>query len=162
MTSDTSPPRPRFKWTPKSVFFKIYDNILGRHGRCYVLRTLPKNSVGCELGVSRGDFSEYMLSLVNPRRLWLIDPWTYQPELAYEPYGGQVQKSQDEMDAMYREVSERFADRPAVRIIRKKTEQLTEEIADESLDWVYIDGCHEYEAVAADLRYFLPKVKGGG
>jgi len=51
----------------------------------------------------------------------------------------------------------------AVSIIRKKTVQLgDDDIAPESLDWVYIDGCHEYEAVLADLRFFLTRVKRGG
>lgn len=34
--------------------------------------------------------------------------------------------------------------------------------ADESLDFVYIDGDHRYDAVMADIAAWLPKVKTGG
>ena len=34
--------------------------------------------------------------------------------------------------------------------------------ADKSLDFVWIDGNHEYEAVKADIMAWLPKVKAGG
>lgn len=33
---------------------------------------------------------------------------------------------------------------------------------DHSLDWVHLDARHEYEAVKADIRAWLPKVKAGG
>lgn len=32
----------------------------------------------------------------------------------------------------------------------------------DSLDWVYIDGNHEYEHVIADLEVFYRKLKSGG
>ena len=32
----------------------------------------------------------------------------------------------------------------------------------ESLDFVFIDACHEYECVIEDIKHWLPKVKPGG
>jgi len=150
--------------TPKRLFFRLLKNIV-RDGsrRDFLLRELPKRSVGCELGVWRGDFSERILAVVKPRRLLLVDPWEYQPQLGYEIYGGTVAKSQEQMDAICHDVCERFSGRDEVSIIRKKTAQLSDgDIVPGSLDWVYIDGCHEYEAVLADLRFFLTRVKRGG
>lgn len=151
-------------WTPQRAFFRLLKNIMrGGSRRDFLLRELPKHSVGCELGVWRGDFSERILAIVKPARLLLVDPWEYQPQLGYEIYGGTVAKSQREMDAICHDVRERLAGRDAVSIIRKKTAQLNnDDIAAGSLDWVYIDGCHEYEAVLADLRFFLTRVKPGG
>lgn len=154
----------RMRQTPRRLFFRVAKNF-ARSGsrRDFVLRELPKHSVGCELGVWRGDFSERILAVVKPARLLLVDPWEYQPQLGYEIYGGTVAKSQREMDAICHDVRERFEGRDEVSIIRKKTVQLgDDDIAAGSLDWVYIDGCHEYEAVLADLRFFLARVKRGG
>ena len=36
------------------------------------------------------------------------------------------------------------------------------DLQDESLDFIYIDGCHKYENVLEDLTNFYPKVKNGG
>lgn len=33
---------------------------------------------------------------------------------------------------------------------------------DESLDFVYIDGFHEFDAVMSDLIFWVPKVRPGG
>ena len=33
---------------------------------------------------------------------------------------------------------------------------------DESLDFVFIDACHQYEAVSMDIKHWLPKIKPGG
>ena len=45
--------------------------------------------------------------------------------------------------------------------------KLTSEIAselfkDRSLDFVYIDGCHQYESALQDIKFWLPKVRFGG
>jgi len=33
---------------------------------------------------------------------------------------------------------------------------------DESIDFVYIDACHEYESVKSDIHSWMPKIKKGG
>ncbi|MDJ0634304.1 MAG: hypothetical protein QNJ34_14035 [Xenococcaceae cyanobacterium MO_188.B29] len=42
--------------------------------RQFLLERLPKNSVGAEIGVHLGDFSEKILEIVKPNKLHLIDP----------------------------------------------------------------------------------------
>jgi hypothetical protein len=50
------------------------------NGREVLLRRMPKQSVCAEIGVWKGDFSERIIRVVNPRKLYLIDPWIFQPE----------------------------------------------------------------------------------
>jgi predicted O-methyltransferase YrrM len=40
--------------------------------------------------------------------------------------------------------------------------EVSKQYADDSLDFVFIDGDHRYECVLADIRAWLPKVKAGG
>jgi hypothetical protein len=131
-------------------------------GRDFLLKSISQNSVGCELGVWKGDFSERIIEWVAPSKLYLVDPWLYQPEFSGSWYGGSVANSQDAMDVIFKGVRERFANEDSVEIIRKKTEELVDEIPDSSLDWVYIDGNHAYKHVLQDLRTFERKVKDGG
>jgi hypothetical protein len=39
-----------------------------------VLNQLPKNAVGAEIGVFRGDFSRHIVDYVKPKKLYLVDP----------------------------------------------------------------------------------------
>ena len=112
-----------------------------------------------EVGVQRGDFSEEIWQAMQPGRMWLVDCWQFQPG-PYELDCADVPQS--EQDAIYASVVERFADRPNVEIIRAFSTKAVERFANNSLDLVYIDACHLYDAVAADLRHWWPKVKPGG
>lgn len=130
--------------------------------RKFLLDSLVKGSVGCELGVWKGEFSNHILEVVKPSKLYLVDPWLYQPEFTNSWYGGTVAKNQNDMDEIFYEVSQKFADKREVEIVRSKTECLGNSIIDSSLDWVYIDGNHEYKYVLNDLEVFVDKVKPGG
>lgn len=150
--------------TIKSVLWKIHDTYL-RPGdrRRFLLRELPKGAVGCEIGAWKGEFSSLMLSIAAPSRLYLIDPWLYQPSLGYEIYGGAIAKSQEDMDGICQAVREKFAGDSRVTIIRKKCGDVCgTDIPDGSLDWAYVDGIHEYEPVLADLCFAARKCKPDG
>jgi len=54
-----------------------------KRSRDFVLRNFPKNSVGAEIGVWKGDFSQEILGIVKPRKLHLIDPWAYQDSVEF-------------------------------------------------------------------------------
>ena len=47
--------------------------------RIDLLNQFPKNSIGIELGVHLGDFSEKILQIVDPKELHLVDAWDYIP-----------------------------------------------------------------------------------
>jgi len=131
--------------------------------RAWLLNQLPRHSAGAEVGVYKGDFSAHSLEWLEPTRLYLIDPWLYfdDPVYAKAWYGGKA-GGQSEMDAIYNDVVRRFGAHPAVTIIRDKSSAAVNQIADGSLDWVYIDGNHLYEFVRDDLANYRIKVKPGG
>ena len=116
--------------------------------RRFLLEMMPKNSICAEIGVHRGDFSEKILELVQPRKLHLIDPWSR------------------ELDArFYYSVRKRFKDRidsGQVDIHRNKSQFVYQIFPDNYFDWIYVDGSHNYKSVRRDLDFYYPKVRPGG
>src|SRR6266496_991781 len=78
--------------------------------RRFLLDLLPRRSVGAEIGVYAGDFSEEILHIVKPAKLGLIDPWIHETSEQYKHawYGGRAQGGQEEMDALHKVVLTRF------------------------------------------------------
>jgi hypothetical protein len=127
-----------------------------------LLESLPKHGVCAEIGVWKGRFSQMILEYAQPKRLYLIDPWSFQPEFAERKYGGKSAEAQDDMEEIYRNIRETLGARSEVEIIRDYSTEAAEEIPDGSLDWVYIDGNHHYDYVKEDLETYHTKVKKNG
>ena len=133
-----------------------------RSRRRFLFSKLPKFSTGAEIGVWRGAFSQEILARCQPRALHLVDPWLFDPSFPRRWYGGGEAKSQSDMDAIYGSVVARFRSRPEVSVHRSPSHEAATAFPDHSLDWVYIDGDHSYEAVRRDLADWSAKVKPGG
>ena len=128
-----------------------------------IVRFLPQGGVGAEIGVAEGDFSQVLIEATRPRRLHLIDPWLHQDDAVYATDPNNVPAA--EADRRHDAVRDRFAPAVAagqVAIHRAYSHDVVGDFADGSLDWIYIDGAHHFDAVAADLRLYAPKVKPGG
>jgi len=131
-----------------------------------LLRILPRNAVGVEIGVHEGDYAARMLRVATPRQLHLVDPWRFFEDARYTEavYGGQA-GSQEVMDARWEAVRERFREEiESGRVIvhRATTEEFGARYRGESLDFAYIDGDHSFEGVSADLRTLVPLLRPGG
>ncbi len=132
-----------------------------------VMKLMPKGSVCAEVGVWKGDLSSIILTVVAPKKLHLIDPWTFMADSVYETswYGGAVAKSQTDMDHLYKSVANRFGDQiqeGTVQLHRCPSEESTQLFSNAYFDWVYIDGNHLHEFVKKELYGFFPKLKAGG
>jgi hypothetical protein len=135
--------------------------------RDFLLELLPKRSVGAEIGVHEGDFSEQVLAQVHPRKLHLIDPWKHEVEEKYRGamYGGLAEEGQREMDKRYEGVCRRFREEISAGVVsthRGYSSDVFDQFADGTFDWVYVDGNHLYEFVKQDLELYFPKTKAGG
>lgn len=132
--------------------------------RTWLLSQLPFGQPGVEIGVWQGDFSAQLLRDVGPTVLHLVDPWQAARDRAHRgsPYS---RVSQQVMDRMYISVLDRFEEEiGAGRVVvhREASVDALDAIEDGSLGWVYIDGDHSYEAVAADLEGWCAKLQAGG
>ena len=135
--------------------------------REYLLCRMPRRSVCAEIGVHEGEFSEQILSAVEPQELHLIDPWIHEEEGSCEEsrYGGLGPKGQAILDERYERVKERFAKEirtGQVRLHRNLSNVASNDFDDNYFDWIYVDGNHLYEFVMQDLQLYLPKLKPGG
>ena len=105
---------------------------------------------GAEIGVSRGDFSA-RLCLENPElRMHCVDAW--------QRYGGHTQENQDKR---YEIAKKKLAPYGA-KIIRESSFDALQHFTNGQLDFVYIDGGHNFDTVCLDLILWARKVKRGG
>lgn len=109
---------------------------------------------GAEIGVARGDNAEMMCREIPGLELWCVDPWN-----RYE--GNRRGGSQDKHEANYKQTVERL--KPYnVHIVRAYSMDVVAAFPDESLDFVYLDGNHDYSYVLEDITEWSKKVRKGG
>jgi SAM-dependent methyltransferase len=135
--------------------------------RRWLLEQLPVESVGVEIGVWKGDFSRWILEIVRPRELHLVDPWTFSlaPRDANTWHGGGSAQGQSDMDAIFQAVAGRFQAETAagrVQIHRAMSVDAAATFPDRVFDWIYVDGDHYYDSVKADLEAWERTMKPGG
>lgn len=123
-----------------------------------LVRQLPRHSVGAEVGVFAGDFAEIILAVAKPRVMYLVDEWR---EGTMVTCAGVA----IEGEALFRSINKRFQHGIAantVKVKRGTSHVVAQTFADASLDWVYIDADHSFDAVLRDLRAYYPKVRHQG
>jgi hypothetical protein len=131
--------------------------------RAQLLSFLPEGGVVAEIGVALGDFSERILREGRARELHLIDPWIHQDREDYLVDDNNVPADQQEQ--RYLDIQTRFAAEITdgrVHVQRAFSQDKMPEFEDASLDWVYVDGMHTYDAVTRDLSLSWDKIKDDG
>lgn len=109
--------------------------------------------VGAEIGVYEGEFTEKICRV--GLKMYAIDPWNDRaPHLVNN-------RKYDKADDTYKNAKKRLA-KYNCELIKKASMEAVKDFADESLDFVYIDGDHSFRAVAEDLTEWSRKVKKGG
>jgi len=108
--------------------------------------------VGAEVGVAQGWHAD-MLCKENPEaKLYAIDVWD-----KYEGYN----EYRDRIDRYYEATKKLLADKNAV-IVKKFSMDAVKDFKDGELDFVYIDGAHDFKNVAMDICEWSKKVRIGG
>jgi hypothetical protein len=114
---------------------------------------------GAEIGVWKGDFSAHFCRS-NPRvHMLCIDPWT-QYEGWVDPKGVHPD-SVRMLEGAHREAVTRLSGFYCT-IIRARSTEAARDVSNRSLDFVYIDGNHGYDAVLQDLAVWSKKIRPGG
>jgi predicted O-methyltransferase YrrM len=116
-------------------------------------RVKDKKLMGAEIGVYKGGHAYSLINNLKFEKLYLIDLW--------EPYS-QRGRTVKKVASYYLKVLEKFRFNPEIEIIKGASAEIVEKFKDNSLDFVYIDGCHDKEMVALDIKVWTSKVKHNG
>ena len=112
---------------------------------------------GVEVGVAFGGFSSVLRERWQRGTLFLVDRWQH-----VEGWQDNANVWQHVQDAHQAHVRAMFAGNSDVTIIQADSVEAAARFEDGSLDWVYLDADHSYEAVCRDLAAWYPKVRAGG
>jgi hypothetical protein len=116
---------------------------------------------GAELGVSKGRFTAFLCSNMYDMRMIAVDLWEPQPFASGDGAQTYVGWDHNESLADFKAMCIQYFPR-RVRILRMHTVEAAKLIPDESLDFVFVDALHTYEACKADIEAWWPKIRSGG
>lgn len=112
-----------------------------------------------EVGVFKGDFAAQLLKACpSIEQYFMIDPWRH-----LDDWNKPANRDDNTFEAFYAEAMTKTDFAADKRIVlRGTTTQVIDQIAAESLDFIYIDGDHTLRGIAIDLIRCFEKVSVGG
>ena len=105
---------------------------------------------GVEIGVQAGVYSEILCQNIPNHELYCIDPWH------------EYNRESEEKAEIYYDIAKEKLSKYNATLMRMPSMEAVKEFTDNSLDFCYIDGMHEFDQCMLDLIYWSPKVKSGG
>jgi hypothetical protein len=110
-------------------------------------------NLGAEVGVAQGYNSELFCQKNSNLHLYAIDAW--------EHYKGYDDYLTSRLAYFYSEAQKRLAPYNCT-LIKKFSMDAVRDFKDGSLDFVYIDGAHDFKNVAMDICEWVKKIRPGG
>lgn len=115
---------------------------------------------GAEIGVLKGKTLFALLDACPGLHMIGIDAWVQRPLRADENAETYVDFDMAACERMVRERAARFGGR--CTILKGDTVAMADQVADASLDFVFIDADHTEAGVRRDIAAWVPKVRAGG
>jgi len=130
----------RYNFRGRQIFYEY---------RLFILDMFEEGSVGAEIGVYIGGFSEYIVNRSKPKELHLIDTWPSE-QLFYcflQTYIHKLLNKGTNIVALRSSIEDAFSDKKVV---------------ENYFDWIYLDTSHDYESTVNQLEMCRIIVKKGG
>ena len=121
----------------------------------YLISQMPEGGTFVELGAWLGKSSAYLCDKATDKQITIIDTWKGSPNELTTTH--KLATEVDIYDLFLENMGER-----KYNVIKATSKAASKKFANESLDVVFIDLTHTYEAVKEDIKLWLPKVKKGG
>ena len=156
-TSDPNHHLPAAEWVQKQIEYTATSSPSGE-GLIEPINSLKGKLVGVEVGVCLAHTTEaYAKGIKNLKKLYAVDNYP-----TFVDWDGS-DWNKDRQDLMKKAAQEKMlAYKDKVEIHHVASEEFVKTIEDESLDFVFIDGDHSFEAALKDFQNYYPKVKTGG
>ena len=115
------------------------------------------NLKGIEIGTCRGESTAYFLEKCpNIDLLTTIDPYK-----GYQDWNGEItQETVDRFMEVAKKNLKEYGKR--VKMLRLESVAAADKFKDESVDFIFVDGDHSYDATLADCKAYYSKLKKGG
>ena len=146
---------PAPEWVEKQIDYGV-NNVSGEY-LIPLLKEYNKPLVGCEIGVCLGFTSEAILRNVLIEKLYAVD--NYPTFIDWN--GGDLNADRQKLMKEYAyKLLLPFSNK--IDFVYKSSVEFANEIEDEALDFIFIDGDHSYDGCLGDFSAWWPKVKSGG
>jgi len=122
----------------------------------FVKENLKGNLIIAEVGLFLGINAENILENLNVKKIYLIDSYHYNDDDG----SGIPQLDLKEAEKEARERLSKFKDIEIV-FIKKTSDEAVKDLPN-NLDFIYIDGDHNYKQVKKDINNYYKKVRKGG
>lgn len=130
---------------------------LPAYGMISYINRMKGDVIGVEIGVLKGETSHVLLeSCPNIKKLYGIDPY-----ITYTAID--VIRSQEDMNNYEKALHQNmkpFGER--FELIKKKSIDAADQLANEPLDFVLVDGDQTEDSIYNDIELYYPKIKKNG
>jgi predicted O-methyltransferase YrrM len=127
-----------------------------QHTFNFLLSKVPDGGIFVECGAWLGCSSSYLCDMAKDRiKVYIVDTWKGSPDELTT-----TQSLATKID-IFSVFLDNMGDRKFTPL-KMDSREAAATFEDNSLDVVYIDMTHTYDAVRQDISYWLPKVKDGG
>jgi len=130
----------------------------------WLTRTIRRNkyTVGAEIGCFKGNTTGFILDRCPNLRLYAVDLWSLDGYVGTIEYDRKIVT-----DINFDSVKKKFdrairGHQDRVTVLRGISWEMATKVADNSLDFVFIDANHDYKCVVKDIKAWAPKLKPGG
>ena len=111
-------------------------------------------TTGAEIGVSKGNYAKVLCHGIPNLKLYCVDPW--------QTYKGYSEiNDQAVMGDIFEQAKKKLAGFNC-KIIRKTSMEAVKNFEPNSLDFVFIDGNHDFEYVINDIISWMKVIRPGG
>lgn len=119
-----------------------------------IQKLVPKHGTYAEVGVFKGEFTLFLQESLKPKKLYAID--------LFEGVTGSGDHDGNNFSECQLEDTRRMLDAQGIFTIQGDSAEMIRHLTDNSLDMIYIDANHSFDAVTKDLEACFKKVKHGG
>lgn len=131
--------------------------------RNFIFKLIKKNSVCCEIGVWKGEFSQLIIKKNNPTKLYLIDPWKDFGDNYFDKK--HIKYRQENQDQRFKLVNEKLKSnilKNQVEVLKMTSEEALSKLKDIKFDFIYVDGNHQYKFVKYDIENYFELLNESG